>query len=66
MKIVGNPVTAGTILINTVFSTKDQKPLITPQIEALLYDKISKIMYDECYSPDLAVGGVSSMFTFSM
>jgi putative transposase len=57
MKIIGNPVTVGTILINTVFSTKDQQPLITPGIEPLLYDKISKILYDECYSPALAIGG---------
>lgn len=53
----GTPITAGTILINTVFSTKLQQPLITPDIEPLLYDKISKILFDECYSPALAVGG---------
>lgn len=57
MKIIGNPVTVGTILIHTIFSTKDQQPLITPSIEPLLYDKISKILYDECYSPALAIGG---------
>lgn len=53
----GTPITAGTILINTVFSTKLQQPLITPEIEPLLYDKISKILFDECYSPALIIGG---------
>lgn len=32
-------------------------PLITPQIEPLLYDRISKILFDECYSPALMIGG---------
>ena len=53
----GTPITAGTILINTVFSTKLQQPLITPEIEPILYDKISKILFDECYSPALIIGG---------
>lgn len=53
----GTPITAGTILIKTVFSTKLQQPLITPDIEPLLYDKISKVLFDECYSPALAIGG---------
>ncbi len=53
----GTPIMAGTILINTIFSTKLQQPLITPDIEPLLYDKISKILFDECYSPALAIGG---------
>ncbi len=53
----GTPITAGTILINTVFSTRLQQPLITPDIEPLLYDKISKILFDECYSPALIIGG---------
>ena len=53
----GTPVTAGTILINTVFSTKLQEPFFTSDIEPLLYDKISKILFDECYSPALAIGG---------
>src|SRR4051794_20140180 len=51
------PLTAGTILMKLVFSTKDQRPLITPEIEPLLYDKISKILFDECYSPALIIGG---------
>lgn len=53
----GTPITAGTILINAVFSTRLQQLLITPEIEPLLYDKISKILFDECYSPALAIGG---------
>lgn len=57
MKIVGNPLTIGTILIHTIFSTKNQEALITPHIEPLLYDKLSKIFYDECYSPALIIGG---------
>ncbi|MGH9946701.1 MAG: transposase [Pyrinomonadaceae bacterium] len=55
--MIGNPVTIGTILIHAIFSTKHQRPLITPDIEPLLYDKISKILYDECYSPALKIGG---------
>ena len=55
--MIGNPITIGTILIHTVFSTKAQLPLITPTIEPYLLDKISKILYDECYSPALIVGG---------
>jgi hypothetical protein len=53
----GTPITAGTILVNTVFSTRLQQPFIMPEIEPLIYDKISKILFDECYSPALAIGG---------
>ena len=45
------------MLIHVIFSTKNQKPLITEAIEPLLYDKISKILFDECYSPALIIGG---------
>lgn len=45
------------MLIHVIFSTKNQKPFITTEIEPLLYDKISKILYDECYSPALIIGG---------
>ena len=55
--MTGTPVTVGTILINTIFSVREQQPLITPALEPLLYDKISKILYDECYSPALKIGG---------
>jgi putative transposase len=55
--MTGTPLTAGMMLIKTVFSTREQLPLITPDIEPLLYDKISKILFDECYSPALMIGG---------
>ena len=55
--MIGTPVTVGTILINAVFSVKGQLPLIQPDIEPILYDKISKILYDDCFSPPLKIGG---------
>lgn len=55
--MTGTPLTAGMMLIKTVFSTREQQLLITPSIEPLLYDKISKILFDECYSPALIIGG---------
>ncbi|MGQ0541402.1 MAG: transposase [Blastocatellia bacterium] len=45
------------MLIHTIFSTKNQQPIITSNIEPFLYDKISKILYDECYAPALTIGG---------
>lgn len=45
------------MLIHVIFSTKNQHPLISKEIEPLLYDKISKILFDECYSPALIIGG---------
>lgn len=45
------------MLIHVIFSTKNQVPLITAEIEPLLYDKISKILFDELYSPALIIGG---------
>ena len=45
------------MLVHIVFSTKDQQPLISEAVEPLLYDKISKILFDECYSPALIIGG---------
>ncbi len=53
----GAPTIHGTILYHAVFSTVEQRPLITPEIEPLLYDKISKILFDECFSPPLMIGG---------
>ena len=55
--MIGTPVTVGTILINTIFSVREQRRLITPELEPILYDKISKILYDECFSPALKIGG---------
>jgi REP element-mobilizing transposase RayT len=57
MKISGNPITVGMFLVHAIFSTHDQKPLITPNIEPFLYDKISKILFEDCYSPALMIGG---------
>ena len=45
------------MLIHVIFSTKNQTPLITAEVEPLLYDKISKILFDELYSPALIIGG---------
>ncbi len=45
------------MLIHVIFSTKNQEPLITKEVEPFLYDKISKILFDECYSPALIIGG---------
>lgn len=45
------------MLIHVIFSTKHQLPLITAEVEPFLYDKISKILFDELYSPALAIGG---------
>ena len=45
------------MLIHVIFSTKNQLPFISKEIEPLLYDKISKILYDECYSPALIING---------
>ena len=55
--MAGDPISDGTFLVHMVFSTKDQRPLITQDIEPFLYDKVSKILFDECYSPALAIGG---------
>lgn len=52
-----NPKDFSQFLIHVIFSTKDQQEFITPEVEPFLYDKISKILYDECYSPALVIGG---------
>lgn len=52
-----NPIDHSQMLIHAIFSTKDQQPLISNNIEPILYDKISKILFDECYSPALSIGG---------
>ncbi len=52
-----SPVQSSHVLIHTVFSTKGQSPFIVGNIEPLLYDRISKILFDRCYSPALAIGG---------
>ncbi len=45
------------MLIHVIFSTRNQLPFITAEIEPLLYDKISKILFDDLYSPALIIGG---------
>ena len=45
------------MLIHVIFSTKHQLPHITEAVEPFLYDKISKILFDELYSPALIIGG---------
>ncbi len=45
------------MLIHVIFSTKYQLPHITEKVEPFLYDKISKILFDELYSPALIIGG---------
>ncbi len=45
------------MLIHVVFSTKHRQPFINAKIEPELYAYIAKILYDECYSPALIIGG---------
>lgn len=52
-----SPVQSSHVLIHAVFSTKGQFPFISSEIEPFLYDRISKILFDRCYSPALAIGG---------
>ena len=52
-----NPINHSQLLIHIIFSTKNQQPFISTEIEPLLYDKITKILFDECYSPALIIGG---------
>lgn len=52
-----DPINHSQMLIHVIFSTKNQLPLITAEIEPLLYDKISKILFDDLYSPALIIGG---------
>ena len=51
------PQSLSQMLIHVVFSTKHREPLITPEIEPELYAYIAKILYHECYSPALIIGG---------
>ncbi len=52
-----NPINHSQVLIHVIFSTKNQEPRITEEVEPFLYDKISKILFDELYSPALIIGG---------
>lgn len=51
------PQSLSQMLIHLVFSTKHRQPFITRKIEPELYAYIAAILYDECYSPALIIGG---------
>ncbi len=51
------PQSLAQMLIHVVFSTKHRQPFINEKIEPELYAYIAKILYDECYSPALMIGG---------
>lgn len=51
------PQSLSQILIHVVFSTKHRQPFISEKIEPELHSYIAKILYDECYSPALIIGG---------
>lgn len=51
------PQSLSQMLIHLVFSTKHRQPFINKKIEPELYAYIAKILYDECYSPALIIGG---------
>ena len=40
------------MLTHVIFSTQNQQHFISEKIEPVLYDRISKILFDECYSRD--------------
>lgn len=45
------------MLIHVVFSTKHRQPFISEAIESELHSYIAHILYEECYSPALIIGG---------
>ena len=51
------PQSLSQVLIHLVFSTKHRQPFITEKIEPELHSYIAKILYEECYSPALIIGG---------
>lgn len=51
------PQSLAQLFIHVVFSTKHRQPFITEKIEPELYAYIAKILYDECYSPAVIIGG---------
>lgn len=52
------PQSLSSILIHTIFSTKNREPLITPAIETQLHPYMAKI-FRELKSPSLAIDGTS-------
>lgn len=51
------PQSLSQVLVHLVFSTKNRQPFIFEKIEPELYAYIAKILYDECQSPALIIGG---------
>jgi putative transposase len=51
------PQSLSQVLVHLVFSTKHRRPFITENIEPELYAYIAKILFDECSSPALIIGG---------
>jgi REP element-mobilizing transposase RayT len=51
------PQSLSQMLILVVFSTKHRKPFISEKIEPELHSYIAKILFNECYSPALIIGG---------
>jgi REP element-mobilizing transposase RayT len=45
------------LFVHIIFSTKHRQPFITERLEKELYAYIAKILYDECYSPAVIIGG---------
>ncbi len=45
------------LFVHVIFSTKHRQPFITDRIEPELYAYIAKILYDECHSPAVVIGG---------
>jgi len=45
------------LFVHLVFSTKHRQPFITAEVERELYAYVAKILYDECYSPAIIIGG---------
>ncbi len=51
------PQSLSQVLVHLVFSTKHRQPFITEEIEPELHSYIAKILYEECHSPTLIIGG---------
>jgi putative transposase len=45
------------LYVHIIFSTKHRQPFINERIEPQLYAYIAKILYDECHSPAVIIGG---------
>lgn len=45
------------VFVHVIFSTKHRQPFIVERVESELYAYIAKILYDECHSPAVIIGG---------